>query len=181
MNYKQQFLASLPTLGDSNFNKSIVYVNNHDGDGAKGWIVNKELDERLAVRLRKSIQLGINAPIFYGGPVEVNQCFVLHSIDIMLAPSQKINDNLAVTRDKSIIQMLNENKFPEHYRIIIGCSSWGPGQLEGEMLGSRTAGRSMWTNFPYSNDFMWNGTSVEQWNNGIETSAGAKVTNYLNF
>ena len=53
----QQFLVSLPMLGDSNFFKSVVYVENHDGDGAKGWIVNKELDNRVAVRLRKSIQL----------------------------------------------------------------------------------------------------------------------------
>ena len=86
MNYKKQFLASLPQLADGNFNESIVYIDNHDGDGARGWIVNKELDARVAVRLRKSIQLGINAPIYYGGPVEVNQCYVLHSIDIMLAP-----------------------------------------------------------------------------------------------
>ncbi len=70
MNMSQQFLVSLPMLGDSNFFKSVVYVENHDGDGAKGWIVNKELDNRVAVRLRKSIQLGINAPIYYGGPVK---------------------------------------------------------------------------------------------------------------
>jgi len=130
MNMSQQFLVSLPMLGDSNFFKSVVCVENHDGDGAKGWIVNKELDARVAVRLRKSIQLGINAPIYYGGPVEVNQCFVLHSSDIMLAQSLKINDNLCVTRDKSIITMLNENKFPQNYRIIIGCASWGPVNLK---------------------------------------------------
>ena len=181
MNYKKQFLASLPQLADGNFNESIVYIDNHDGDGARGWIINKELDARVAVRLRKSIQLGINSPIYYGGPVEVNQCFVLHSIDIMLAQSVQINQNLAVTRDKNLITMLNENKFPKFYRIIIGCASWAPGQLESEMLGSRTGGRSMWTSFPYTEDFMWNNQPVNQWNCGIEASANAKVTNYLNF
>ena len=50
MNYKQQYLASLPSLADNNFNKSIVYVDNHDGDGARGWIINKELDNRVSVR-----------------------------------------------------------------------------------------------------------------------------------
>ena len=181
MNMSQQFLVSLPMLGDSNFFKSVVYVENHDGDGAKGWIVNKELDNRVAVRLRKSIQLGINAPIYYGGPVEVNQCFVLHSSDIMLAQSLKINDNLCVTRDKSIITMLNENKFPQNYRIIIGCASWGPGQLESELLGSRTGGKSMWVSADYQKDFMWSATAEEQWSYGIENSAKQKTTNYLNF
>ena len=181
MNYKQQYLASLPSLADGNFKQSIVYVDNHDGDGARGWIINKELDNRVAVRLRKSIQLGINVPIYYGGPVEVNQCFVLHTIDIMIAQSTQINDNLAVTRDKNFITMLNENKFPQHYRIIIGCASWAPGQIESEMLGSRTGGRSMWTSFPYSEEFMWDHIPSNQWNAGIEASANAKVTNYLNF
>ena len=99
----------------------------------------------------------------------------------MLAQSMQINQNLAVTRDKNFITMLNENKFPKFYRIIIGCASWAPGQIESEMLGSRTGGRSMWTNFPYTEDFMWNNQPVNQWNAGIEASANAKVTNYLNF
>lgn len=181
MNMKQQFLCSLPGLGDTNFNQSVLYVDNHDGDGAKGWIINKVLDNRVAVRLRKSIQLGIQADIYYGGPVETNQCYVLHTKDIMLAQSMKINENLCVTRDKAIITTLNENRFPEFYRIIIGCSSWGPGQLESELLGSRTNGNSMWCNFPYTEDFMWKTDPAQQWNDGIEYSAKTKVTNYLNF
>ena len=181
MNYKKQFLCSLPGLGDTNFNQSVLYVDNHDGDGAKGWIINKVLDNRVAVRLRKSIQLGIQADIYYGGPVETNQCYVLHTKDIMLAQSMKINENLCVTRDKAIITTLNENRFPEFYRIIIGCSSWGPGQLESELLGSRTNGNSMWCNFPYTEDFMWKTDPAQQWNDGIEYSAKTKVTNYLNF
>jgi putative transcriptional regulator len=181
MNMKQQFLCSLPGLGDTNFNQSVLYVDNHDGDGAKGWIINKVLDSRVAVRLRKSIQLGIQADIYYGGPVETNQCYVLHTKDIMLAQSIKINENLCVTRDKAIITTLNENRFPEFYRIIIGCSSWGPGQLESELLGSRTKGNSMWCNFPYTEDFMWKTDPAQQWNDGIEYSAKTKVTNYLNF
>ena len=72
----------------------------------------------------------------------------------MLAQSMKINENLCVTRDKAIITALNENRFPEFYRIIIGCSSWGPGQLESELLGSRTNGNSMWCNFPYTEDYI---------------------------
>ena len=181
MNMKKQFLCSLPTLGDSNFNQSVIYVENHDGDGAKGRIINKKLDNRVSVRLRKSIQLGIQADIYYGGPVETNQCYVLHTRDIMLAQSTKINENLCVTRDKAIITTLNENRFPQYYRIIIGSSSWGAGQLESELLGSRTNGASSWCNFPYTEEFMWKINPEQQWNTGIDRSAKSKVTNYLNF
>lgn len=178
---KQQFLLSLPNLTDGNFNKSLVYVDNHDGDGAKGWIVNKELDNRISVRLRKSIQLALNAPIYYGGPVEVNQAFVLHSEDVKIKQTVQLNDNLCVTRDKQIITMLNNGDHPEHWRIVIGCSSWGAGQLESEMLGSRTGGKGMWINCPYNQDLMWDVLADNQWERGIEYSATKKVENYLNF
>ena len=46
MNMEKQILVSLPNLVESNFKKSIVYVDQHDGDGAHGWILNKELDQR---------------------------------------------------------------------------------------------------------------------------------------
>ena len=47
MNFEQQMLISLPPLMDSNFQKSVIYLHQHNGDGASGWIVNKELDNIL--------------------------------------------------------------------------------------------------------------------------------------
>ena len=76
-------------MGDQNFRSAVVYVEKHDGDGAKGWVINKELDNRISVRLRKSIQLGVVCPIFYGGPVQSNQVYVLHSDDVIIPEDRK--------------------------------------------------------------------------------------------
>jgi putative transcriptional regulator len=179
MNFQKQLLISLPPLMDNNFQKSCVYLEHHDGDGAKGWIINKELDTRVSVRLRKSLQLGINAPIFYGGPVDINSAFVLHTPDIKLQSTLIVDDDLCVTRDKEFIRLLNSNTFPTKFRIVIGRCSWGAGQLESEMLGSRTNGRTLWTSCPYSVNFMWNIDPKEQWERGIENSATTKVQEYL--
>ena len=97
MNMERQMLISLPTLGDNNFKKSIVYIDEHNGDGAHGWIINKELEQRVSVKLRKSMQLAINAPIYYGGPVEINQVYVIHSNDIILPSSIELQNNLIMT------------------------------------------------------------------------------------
>ena len=43
MNTSENFLLSLPNMGDQNFRSAVVYVEKHDGDGAKGWVINKEL------------------------------------------------------------------------------------------------------------------------------------------
>ena len=181
MNMEKQILVSLPTLAENNFKKSIVYVDQHDGDGAHGWILNKELDQRVGLKLRKSMNLTINAPVYYGGPVDINQVFIIHSNDLKIQPSSELNDNFCVTRDKQLIDMFNNNNFPQYWRIVVGHCSWGAGQLESELLGSRTMGKSLWTNCPFTQALMWNIAPNNQWERGIEMSAKARVKDYLNF
>ena len=55
-------------MHDTNFRKSMVYIKEHSGDGAKGWVVNKEVEPRVAVKLRKSIQLGVVCCLLYTSP-----------------------------------------------------------------------------------------------------------------
>mgnify|MGYP001166351122 FL=1 len=176
------FLLSLPHMHDNNFRNSIVYLNKHDGDGANGWVINKELESRVTTRLRKSIQLGIVCPIYYGGPVDVTQVYVLHSDDKHIQNNTiTLNENLCMTRDKMMINMLNNNEFPKFWRVMVGSCSWGAGQLESELLGSRTGGRSMWNILPYCKDLMWNINPQQQWDHGIKQVATMMTKSYLNF
>ena len=182
LNANDNFLLSLPSMHDTNFRSSVVYIHEQNGDGAKGWIVNKELEQRVAVKLRKSIQLGVVCPIYYGGPVNVTQVYVLHSSEVQIVDNTvQLNDNLCMTRDKKMIQMLNNNEFPNYWRVMIGNCTWGPGQLEGELLGSRTDGLSMWNILPYSRELMWDTAPVHQWDSGVEKVATLKTASYLNF
>ena len=171
-------IAKPTIINDDIFNRSVILLSEHNKNDTVGFILNKKVDLKIS-NLIPNIKVDFD--VFFGGPVETNQCFVLHTKDIMLAQTTLLNENLCVTRDKAIITTLNENRFPQHYRIIIGSSSWGPGQLESELLGSRTNGASSWCSFPYTEDFMWNTEPQQQWNTGIEQSAKSKVTNYLNF
>lgn len=180
MNFTNNFLVSLPTLGNSNtFNKSLIYLDTHTGDGAHGWIVNKQLEHDVAGRLRRGMKLNKNIPIYYGGPVDVNSGVVIHSKDLHVPATKSLNESLSITRDKSIINILNMGQFPEYFRIIVGCSAWGPTQLENEMLGSRTNGASSWVVSPFSHDLMWNIQPGEQWNAGIEAAASALTNTML--
>ena len=58
LNTNASFLLSLPTMHDNNFKNSIVYIQKHSGDGASGWVINKELDLRVASKLRKRVVIG---------------------------------------------------------------------------------------------------------------------------
>ena len=182
LNTSNNFLLSLPSMHDTNFRNSLVYIKQHGGDGAQGWVVNKEVEPRVAVKLRKSIQLGVVCPIYYGGPVDVTQVYVLHSSETQIADNTvQLNENLCVTRDKKMIQMLNNNEFPNFWRVLVGSCTWGPGQLESELLGSRTDGRSMWNVLPYTQQMMWETSPPNQWDTGVEQVATMMTKNYLKF
>lgn len=181
MNYQQQFLVSLPAMSDNNFSRSVVYLDVHNGDGAKGWVINKRLDPRISKQMSKGMRLTADVPIYYGGPVEMQSAYVLHSSDMQLESTQEINTNLCVTRDKAMIQSLNDGRCPFHYRILVGHCSWGAGQLESEMLGSRSNGLTLWSTLPYDAEYFWGSSDKPQWQEGIDRSAKNMTGNLLNF
>lgn len=181
MSYKNNLLVSLPSVVDSSFNKSVIYLHNHTGDGASGWIINKPLDDSIAANLRKGMKLNADVPIYYGGPVNITQAFVLHSNDLRLPHTVKLTDTLSVTRDRSIINVFNAGQFPANWKIIVGESSWGAGQLESELLGSRSGGVSSWATVLFNNSLIWNTTVSDMWDAGIRTSASQLTSTVLNF
>lgn len=181
MSYTNNLLISLPSVVDNSFNKSVIYVNSHTGDGASGWIINKPLDETVAAKLRTGMRLTSKLPVHYGGPVEINNAYVLHSNDFHIPATVRLNDTLSVTRDKAIINIFNIGQFPKYWKIIVGSSAWGAGQLESEILGSRTRGVSSWSILPYNSSLMWDTESVHQWDTGIRISAEHLTGAVLNF
>jgi len=180
MNLAGEFLVSLPTINTGSFNRSIVLMKEHTGDGAFGWIVNKQLDDKISQRLRKGMHLTRDIPLYFGGPVDVNNAVVIHSNDLTLPSTKKLNDTLSITKDKSIVNVMNIGQFPEYWRVIVGRSSWGAGQLESEILGSRTNGISTWMNINYSDDLMWQTMPSKQWEYSIELAAQDMTSNIFN-
>ena len=181
MDLTNSFLVSMPTLRDFSFNKTVIYMNEHQLGGASGWVVNRQLDSDVSERLRKGMGLQKNVPLFYGGPVDVNSAYVLHTNDFKIPSTVVLNDQISVTRDKAIINVFNLGQFPEYWRIIVGHSQWGPGQLEEELHGIHRNGIPSWTNCPYSNKLMWNTMPGKQWDIAIQKSAETMTDRFLDF
>ena len=74
----------------------------------------------------------VNVPVFWGGPVDTKEIFILHSIEYSSISTKKFG-NFAISKDYDILFDIAQNKGPEKSLIILGYSGWGSGQLEGEM------------------------------------------------
>ena len=145
MNLTNHFLIAMPSMQDSSFARSVVYVCEHSERGALGLIINKPTDisleglfEKVDLSLGRSDLTG--SPVFLGGPVQTERGFVLHERvqletdqESAYASTMVIPGGLEMTTSKDVLEALATGAGPRRVLVTLGYSAWGEGQLESEM------------------------------------------------
>ena len=136
---KNHFLIAMPALTDPYFKKSVVYLCEHDEQGAMGFIINFPVELTLQ-ELLKNIETikhqpepPLLNPVFLGGPLDMEHGFVLHSPAKDNEQSTRLNESLLMSNSNSLIASLGTENEPDNYIVALGYSSWDAGQLEEEM------------------------------------------------
>ncbi len=135
-----RLLVASPTMGDSRFERAVVYVARHDQQGAFGIVVNKPqgtgpLEQVLrAFRLRAQ-PTNERVTVYWGGPVEPGRGFVLHSTDYGVEGALMVAGGLAVSRVETVAVAMAEGRGPASTLMAFGYTNWGNGQLDREVAG----------------------------------------------
>ena len=138
---KDNFLVATEKLKGTRFSETVIVMLENDENGAWGLVVNKpigltsinkliEIPKSFTEEQKKLTKMKI--PIFWGGPVEENRIFILHSNEYISETTIKYR-NVSISSDYKTLLKIADNKGPKNKIIILGISSWGPGQLEGEI------------------------------------------------
>jgi len=141
------FLIAMPGLRDELFGKSVVYLCQHNDQGALGLIINKpgsinlaELFDKVELPLRRSDL--VSEPVFVGGPVQTERGFVLHErvaaddadeTGSIYASSLAIPGGLEMTTSRDVLEAFSSGAGPRRVLMSLGYSSWAQGQLESEL------------------------------------------------
>ena len=138
---KNHFLIATEKMTDNRFGETVIIMLNSDEKGAWGLVINKRLglvpialliDPSLNTSQEREELYKINIPIFWGGPVDTKEIFVLHSNEYKSETTKK-HGKVSISKDYEILLDIAKNKGPEKSLVILGYSGWGSGQLEGEM------------------------------------------------
>jgi putative transcriptional regulator len=143
-NLVDHFLIAMPSMQDPVFGGAVVYVCEHNDNGVLGVIINKPTDmtlqvlfERIEVPVVTALP-AVDEPVMFGGPVQDDRGFVLHSPGTPYSSSLKVNDAIAFTTSIDVLQAVAAGDGPQRMLVSIGYSGWSPGQLEDEI------GRNGW-------------------------------------
>jgi putative transcriptional regulator len=130
---KGKILISEPFLPDSFFNRSVVYLTDHNPKGSVGFILNKKLDIRIcdAVSGFDDWEEHMNM----GGPVAPDTLHYIHSLGNLIPKSVRIEGNLFWGGDFEVIKNLVRTGSLKQgqIRFFLGYSGWASGQLEREL------------------------------------------------
>ena len=148
INLTNQFLIAMPGMGDDHFAGAVVYLCEHNQDGALGLVINRPIDITLK-NLFEKVELPLDReelaqlPVYFGGPVQTERGFVLHEKtggdykpyhSTLSIPGGE----LEMTTSKDVLEALSSGAGPRRLLVTLGYSGWTAGQLEDEI------GRNGW-------------------------------------
>ena len=163
---KGQLLVAAPEMADPHFTDTIVYMIEHNENGAMGLVINRPLAKGPIADLLKGLGAeGEEAKgeiiIHYGGPVESGKAFVLHSDDYADKGTSVVGGGLAVTTDVEIVRAIGQGKGPRNSIFALGYSGWGPGQLEAELKAG------CWFSIPADERLIFDGDPATKWDRAL--------------
>ncbi|WP_034299622.1 YqgE/AlgH family protein [Herbaspirillum sp. RV1423] len=145
------FLIAMPSMLDPIFGGTVVYLCEHNQNGALGVVINKPTDMTMDVLFdRINLKLEIvhdspdaapelyRSPVMFGGPVQVERGFVLHTAMDQFSSTLQVTEGISLTTSKDVLEAVAHGDGPQQVLVSLGCSGWSAGQLEEEL------GRNGW-------------------------------------
>lgn len=138
VNLTHHFLIAMPAMTDPHFAKTLTFVCEHNEQGALGLVINRPIEMNLHALLE---QVSIPAAsdelksiaIHFGGPVQVDRGFVLHTPVGEWQSTLAVGSEIGLTTSKDILEAVARGAGPRHILVTLGYAGWAPGQLEHEL------------------------------------------------
>lgn len=152
----------MPSLIDSFFYHSVVYLCEHDEQGAMGLIINRPtrimMTELLNhLQISNQTEWANQTAVLFGGPVQKEQGMVIHDGGEKWKNTLPITQDTFLTTSSDILQSLGTDQGPAHSLVTLGYSAWEAGQLEQEIADNR------WLTVPANHELLYQTPAEQRW------------------
>ncbi|KQN64608.1 YqgE/AlgH family protein [Erwinia sp. E602] len=179
MNLQHHFLIAMPALQDPMFRRSVVYICEHNDDGAMGLIVNKPMENLTVEGMLKKLKIDtdsrdpaikLDKPVFSGGPLAEDRGFILHSSQGSFGSSIRVSDNTVITTSRDVLETMGTAQQPQQVLVALGYCAWEKDQLEEELL------ENAWLTAPANSNILFRTPIAERWREAAK-SIGIDIHN----
>jgi len=168
--YEHRILIAMPSLQDSWFEKTVIYIAEDNEYGTMGLVLNlkHEFDvEKLLNHFDLEIKITedpiLSDPVLVGGPVEMEHGFILHAPEGNWEKSMPLVDNLAMTVSEDLLKAIAEGTGPDRFVACLGFAGWEKGQLAEEMSSNS------WLSIPYNDALVFDIPAHDKWRVALGT------------
>ena len=127
-NLANHFLIAMPSMQDPIFGGTVVYICEHNDKGVLGVVINKPTDmtmeilfERIDLKLSEGLRTTVvNEPIMFGGPVQDDRGFVLHTPGAHYSSSLTVTPEVAFTTSIDVLEAVAAGDGPQRMLVSIG-------------------------------------------------------------
>lgn len=139
IDFSRQLLVAMPGMVGGSLADTVIYICEHNDQGALGVVINRPTDltvgdllQRIDLELSLEIGMTQDNAVYFGGPVQTDRGFVLHTPVGAYSSSIALGD-VALTTSRDVLQEVAAGSGPDQILVTLGYAGWGAGQLEDEM------------------------------------------------
>lgn len=129
------FLVAKRSLGDPNFIQTVILMIQYSKESAMGLVINDPSDIPMS-KLFSGIKGGKenSGVLYFGGPVQRTGAQALLRAKTKPDDARHVFDDIYVTGSTTLLEKTIESGAkPDAFRVYLGYSGWGPGQLDREI------------------------------------------------
>ena len=137
MNKKKfSVLTAMPPLKDTIFGNTVILMGEKNPSGYIGIIINlptkSSVHDAMTAMDYNTKDIN-NIPVLFGGPVQTDFFWALHSTEYSFATTIPISKDFSISSALDIFSMPKNKKRPKIYLSGMGYSGWDSNQLEREI------------------------------------------------
>ncbi|MGE5301309.1 MAG: YqgE/AlgH family protein [Acidobacteriota bacterium] len=132
---KGKFLVATSRINDPRFREAVILLINYDSNGTLGLIINRPTEVKISTLFPgvRELQKRLDTA-FFGGPVGMEQCFMLIRSAVPPEESLHVFRDIYVSTSMSLLKRVAQGgKGGEKFRLYAGYAGWAAGQLEREL------------------------------------------------
>lgn len=171
---KGTLLIANPFLKDPNFSRSVVFLCDHQEEGAFGFVLSRSFDFKLDELVPKFKDFPL--PVFTGGPVKPDTLHFLHQYPNLIPGGEEVMEGTywGGNFESLSSHLLNHDLASNKIRFFIGYSGWSDGQLDEEMK------IDSWLTLKATPELLFETTSQNIWKESLRHLGGdfEKLINY---